>query len=292
MLIKRIVGLRSMGIVDNNSKKQQSYLITEQQREDYQRNGVIVLRDVISQQWLDELAQAIERDINQPGPFYHGYNPKDGKGKFHGNLRIWENDPAFKAYCFESVLPSIAAQLFSSEKVNLLYDQLFVKEPNTLNATRWHSDQPYWPIQGEQILSFWLCLDSVSQANGALEFVQGSHLWNRWFQPESFGEGSGAEYEINEHFEKMPEIEANREQYDIVSWDLKPGDLYVFQGMTIHGAKGNSTSDMRRRGYTVRYIGDDIRYDIRKGLSKPVCNEQMEQGERLTEPQYPQVFPQ
>lgn len=275
----------------NEVNQEPHYSISQQQLEDYQRDGVIVLRDVISQAWLDELAKAVERDIATPGPFFHGYNPKDGKGKFHGNLRIWENDPTFKDYCINSVLPDIAAQLMASETVNLLYDQLFVKEPSTLNATRWHSDQPYWPIKGTQILSFWLCLDPVSQKSGALEFVRGSHLWGRWFQPESFGEGSGAEYEINEHFETMPDIESCREEYDIVSWDLKPGDLYVFQGMTVHGAKGNSTSDVRRRGYTVRYIGDDIRYDHRKGLSKPICNAQMQQGQKLTGAQYPKVYP-
>ena len=268
-----------------------TFTVSQEQQLEYQQQGVIVLRDVISEYWLDKLAHAIERDIANPGPFYHGYNPKDGKGKFHGNLRIWEHDEAFKAYCFDSVLPSIAAQLMESEKINLLYDQLFVKEPNTLNATRWHSDQPYWPIQGEQILSFWLCLDPVSQQNGALEFVKGSHLWNRWFQPESFGEGSGAEYDKNAQFEPMIDIENNRDKYDIASWDLKPGDLYVVQGMTVHGAKGNSTADGRRRGYTVRYIGDDIRYDIRKGLSKPICNPNFKQGDKLCGEQYPQVFP-
>ncbi|MFT5705924.1 MAG: ectoine hydroxylase-related dioxygenase (phytanoyl-CoA dioxygenase family) [Oceanospirillaceae bacterium] len=279
-----------MSSIDNDLYKNE-YQITDAHTTEYNDQGVIVLRDVISAPWLALLAQAVERDITEPGPFYHGYEPKDGKGKFHGNLRIWENDPVFKDYCLHSVLPSIAAQLMKSERVNLLYDQLFIKEANTMNPTRWHSDQPYWPIQGKQIVSFWLCLDTVDQKNGALEFVRGSHLWDRWFQPESFGEGSGAEYEINEDFETMLDIENNRDSYDIASWNLKPGDLYVFQGMTVHGAKGNSTTDQRRRGYTVRYVGDDIRYDIRKGLSTPICNSEMIQGDKLSGVQYPQVYP-
>ena len=35
--------------------------------------------------------------------------------------------------------------------------------------------------------------------------------------------------------------------------------------MTVHGAGGNLRSDVRRRGYTVRYCGDDAVYDTRKG---------------------------
>ena len=266
------------------------YQVSDQAKLQYQCEGVTVLRNVISQPWLDRLAAAIERDIATPGPFYHGYQAKDGKGKFHGNLRIWENDADFSAYCQHSVLPGIAQQLFASDSVNLLYDQLFVKEPGTLNPTRWHSDQPYWPIKGQQILSFWLSLDPVDKENGALEFIRGSHRWNRWFQPEAFGEGSGAEYERNHDIEQMPDIEGHRDDYDIVSWDLQPGDLYVFHGMTVHGASGNRSNHRRRRGYTVRYIGDDIRYDQRKGLSLPICNEKMKQGEKLHGAQYPQVL--
>lgn len=270
-----------------------AYTVAEEDIEAYRRDGAMVLRGVLDKAWLDRLAAAIERDIAKPGPYFHGYVPEDGQGSFHGNLRIWENDPDFQALCFDSGLPAIARRLFGSAKVNLLYDQLFVKEPGTVNRTRWHNDQPYWPVSGSQVASFWFSPDPVTAETGALEFVRGSHKWDRWFQPESFGKGASNElsgYERNPDYEIMPDIEANRSAYEIVSWDLEPGDLYVFQGLTLHGAGGNQRGDLRRRGYTVRYTGDDAVYDARTGTSVPLRDPTKRTGDPMDSATYPVII--
>jgi ectoine hydroxylase-related dioxygenase (phytanoyl-CoA dioxygenase family) len=256
----------------------------------YTDDGALVLRDVIAQSWLTQLAEAVERDIANPGPFYHGYQT-ESDGHFHGNLRIWQNDETFRRFCLESELPKLARQFLQSSKVNLLYDQLFVKESGTTNRTRWHNDEPYWPIRGWQVMSFWVALDETTADSGALEFVRGSHQWNRWFQPETFGvtKAFGA-YERNPDYEDIPDIEADRDAYDIVSWDLSPGDVYVFHALTVHGAPGNSRRDRRRRGYTVRYTGDDVTYDDRPGISKQLLTDALQNGEALDCAQYPVII--
>jgi len=163
--------------------------------------------------------------------------------------------------------------LFNSSKSVLLYDQIFVKEPQTGNRTRWHNDQPYWPVRGWDVLSFWLALDPTTEENGRLEFVRGSHKWDRWFQPERFGDTKDdgkTSYDHNPDYEPMPDIEAARGDYDIIAWDMAPGDVIAFHALTVHGAGGNERDDVRRRGYTVRYLGDDAWYDTRPGTSKPM----------------------
>lgn len=256
----------------------------------FARDGVIVLRQAAGAPWRARLAAAVEDDIRQPGPFYHGY-AAEGGGRFHGNLRLWEHHPTLREYCLHSPLPGIAQQLFGSKKVNLLYDQLFVKEPGTGNRTRWHNDQPYWPVRGTQVLSIWLALDPTTAQTGALEFVRGSHLWNRWFQPEVFGQTEAHDqYERNPNYEPIPDIDAKRSDYDIVTWDLEPGDAYVFHGLTVHGAGGNATNDRRRRGYTVRYTGDDALYDTRPGTNLHLRNAALRDGQVLDSAQYPVVL--
>ena len=101
-------------------------MLNEAAIQQYEEDGVAVLRNVISSDWREKLAEAIECDIEYPGPYVHAYQAEDGAGRFHGNLRIWENDPDFRAYCFESPLPEMAATIFGSTHVNLHYDQLFV----------------------------------------------------------------------------------------------------------------------------------------------------------------------
>ena len=157
--------------------------------------------------------------------------------------------------------------------------------------TRWHNDQPYWPIRGRQVLSIWLALDTTTAENGRVEFVRGSHLWNRWFQPEPFGKtGAITHYESNPDYEDIPDIEAARDQYEIISWDLEPGDAYVFHAMTVHGAGGNRLPDRRRRGYTVRYTGDDVVYDERIGTSKPLHCATLADGDVLDSEQFPRII--
>ncbi|MDE0705573.1 MAG: hypothetical protein OXH59_17830, partial [Rhodospirillaceae bacterium] len=117
------------------------YRVTPQEIEAFGADGAVLLKGVIGPEWRERVAAAIERDIANPGPFCHSYEAA-GEGRFHGNLRVWQNDPDFRAYCFESGLPELAAQFFGASKINLLYDQLFVKEPGTANRTRWHNDQP------------------------------------------------------------------------------------------------------------------------------------------------------
>ena len=87
----------------------------------------------------------------------------------------------------------------------------------------------------------------------------------------------------------MPDIDTARDDYEIVSWDLEPGDVYVFHGLTVHGAGGNVREDVRRRGYAVRYTGDDVRYDTRPGPNINLRSSSHRDGDRLDSEQYPRV---
>ena len=258
----------------------------------FRTDGVVVIRQCVSDKWLEALADAVEADIASPGPFFHGYQSGNRQGRFHGNLRMWEHDATFREFCFTSLLPGLATQLLESQKINLLYDQLFVKESNTPNRTRWHNDQPYWAIRGWQVLSFWIALDPVTEDSGALEFIPGSHRWDRWFQPESFGETQGqSRYEANPDYEPMPDIQLQREDYPLVSWDLEPGDAYAFHGLTVHGSGGNLKGYRRRRGYAVRYTGDDVVYDSSPGTNAHLRSENHSDGDLLDSERYPVVWP-
>lgn len=255
----------------------------------FDNDGALPLRGLFDSADLQQLAAAIADDMREPGPFYHGYE-SDG-GKFHGNLRLWESHPTFRAFCLDSKLPHIAQQFLQATKINLLYDQLFVKESNMAQRTRWHNDQPYWPVKGRQVVSIWIAVDETTAANGRLEFVRGSHRWDRWFQPETFGVTKGiSPYARNPDYETIPDIESARDDYEIVSWDLSPGDVYVFHAMTVHGAGGNASQGRARRGYTVRYIGDDVRYDPRIGVSGPLLCEDLVAGGAMDCAQYPRII--
>jgi ectoine hydroxylase-related dioxygenase (phytanoyl-CoA dioxygenase family) len=264
--------------------------VTDAEIEAYERDGVVMLPGMIDRDWIDALCQAIERDIANPGHGYHGYETEDGKGRFHGNFDVRMHDEVFRDYCEASPLPALAGSFLRSKKVNLFYDQLFVKEPGTNAPTPWHNDQPYWCVKGWQVMTFWLALDPVTLDSGAVEYVRGSHKWDRWFQPESFSKKSAFQYERNPDYEPMPDIEGDRADYDIVSFDMEPGDLLAFHAMILHGSGGNTRSDRRRRGFAVRYTGDDATYDPRTGTNPGVYNPDLQPGDPMDSRQYPLVW--
>lgn len=59
--------------------------VAEEDIRQFREDGVVCLRGVIDQAWRDRLETAIERDMEDPGPFHHGY--PGGGGRFHGNSR-------------------------------------------------------------------------------------------------------------------------------------------------------------------------------------------------------------
>ena len=47
-------------------------------------------------------------------------------------------------------------------------------------------------------------------------------------------------------FEPMPDIEAERDQHDILAWEMEPGDVLIHHSLTVHWAPGNLTAGRRR----------------------------------------------
>lgn len=265
--------------------------VSSSEREAFERDGIVCLRGLIGPDTIERLRAAVDRDIANPGPKYYGYQGK-GDGSFHGNQELWQTDRDFADYCLHSCLPGLAGQFFGANKVNLYFDHLFVKEPGADSPTPWHNDQPYWPVAGWQVMSFWLALDPVSRDSGAVEYVRGSHKWDRWFQPRGFSDSSTGinAYAQNPDYEPIPDIDADRGAYDIVSFDMEPGDVLAFHALTLHGAGGNARRDRRRRGYAVRYTGDDAVYDPRPGTSALLHDADLTQGEPLDSPRFPVVW--
>ena len=84
------------------------------------------------------------------------------------------------------------------------------------------------------------------------------------YRPTPFRKGHEIKFTSSD-LQQIPDIDADRSKYDIRWWEMAPGDCLVFHAMIVHGAPGNDTPGARRRGLSLRYTGDDARYDPRPG---------------------------
>ena len=257
---------------------------------EYRRDGAVCLRGIFDADWRDALAQDIEQDKTAPGPLAKDRTGAGG-GLYFVDFQLWRRWPNCRRFIFDSPAAGIAAQLMGSDTVVFYHDHLLLKERETGAPTPWHHDQPYYPVDGTQILSIWLPLDPVPKA-AAMEFIAGSHLWGRWFQPKFFDAKATRLAGLPEGFEEMPDFDAERANYQILSWEMQPGDAICFHGLTVHGAPGNLSPINRRRAWATRWLGDDTRFAARAGeISPNLTGHGLKPGDPMPCEMFPQVWP-
>ena len=252
----------------------------------YNINGVIVLRNVISENWLKKLQRGIKKNFDNPSKYKCVYEESNGKELFYDDYCNWNRIEEYKDFLFNSKLANIASQLMKSKKINIFHEHVLIKEAGAEKKTPWHQDQSYYCVEGKQNISFWCPLDKVNK-HSSPEFICKSHTWTNKFLPTKF---FGDSYEhIDKDFEKIPDIENSRDKFEILSYDLMPGDIIGFNFATVHGSPGNK-SDRVRRAFSARFTGDDARYIKRKGeMSPPFPNINLKNGEILDSDTFPIV---
>jgi ectoine hydroxylase-related dioxygenase (phytanoyl-CoA dioxygenase family) len=230
----------------------------------FRRDGALPLRGVLDPDQVALLEAGVERTLAEPGPLAIRTQDEGAPGAFFEDFCAWQRIPEFEQVIRESPLAAIAGALTESTQIRLFHDHVLVKEPGTTTRTPWHQDQPYYCIDGAQNVSFWVPLDPVPRES-TLEFVAGSHAGGVWHMPRSFVEGTPMVFEPGALTE-VPDVEADRFAYDIVGWELEPGDAVAFHMLTLHAAAG---SRARRRAFSLRLIGDDVTYAPRPHRSSP-----------------------
>jgi len=264
--------------------RQAARLITAEEIAEYAENGVVKLSGIFDLEWIEYLREAVETAMANPGPFAEEY--AKGEGRFFGDLDVARRHAPFRDFIHNSPAAEITGTIMDSSKVNFFYDQLLVKEPGTAERTPWHQDQPYWAVSGWQVASIWLPLDHVAKES-ALKYVKGSHHWGA-HNPHNFVDNSPYQ---GTGLPELPDIDTNREQYEILGWDMEPGDCLVFQAMMVHGSEGNTSLQNRRRALATRWTGDDARYEVRSGdVAIPTTDPGLKHGDLMDCDEFPVIW--
>lgn len=258
--------------------------VSDEEIATYRRQGVVKLPQIFPFDWIEHLREATDAAMANPGPYAEEY--AKGGGRFYGELDVARRLDSVWAFVQHSPAAAIAGAVMEASRVNFFYDQLLVKEPGTAERTPWHQDQPYWAVSGRQVASIWLPLDPVSKG-ASLQYVTGSHEWGE-HNPQHFSDGSPYE---GTDLPSLPDIDGEPERYDILSWDMQPGDCLVFQAMIVHGSQGNLSASTRRRALATRWTGDDARYCIRAGeTGYPPFDPGLNHGDRMSCDAFPEVW--
>jgi len=256
--------------------------------EAYQRDGVVVLRGLVTSATITDLARGVEANLAAPGPWANEYTPQGTTGRFFDDYVNWQRIEDFARHATTGPVPAAARELMGCTTARLFHEHVLVKEAETREVTPWHHDDPYYGIDGMDNVSIWIPLDPIPESV-ALRFIPGSHRWNRRFIPRRFADQS-AYVDAAHDFEHLPPPD----QLDgsaIVTTPVELGDAVAFHYRTLHSAPGTlGTAVTRRRAVSFRYVGDDARFATRPWrTSPPLDGNGLQPGDPLEDPRFPVV---
>jgi len=230
-------------------------MLTAEELQQYNDDGVVMLKQAVAPNWMAMVEAGIEEARNNSSTLGKFMSRKvEG---YQMDIFLWKRIDILRDLIYYGPFAHLAQQLMGSNEVRFFYDQMFLKEPGTEAPTPWHQDLSFWPIRGEQICSFWIPCDPVNRESSGLLYVKGSHKWPQRFKAVS---PDYVATTIDDEMDDIPDINANLDKYELLDWEMEPGDLLMFHPLTLHGSYGNSSRVRRRRALALRWVGDDVVY--------------------------------
>lgn len=127
----------------------------------------------------------------------------------------------------------------------------FAKFPGDGTEVPWHQDAQYWPLHPAKTVSVWLAIYDTDEQNAAMQIVRGSH------------QSTFKHHSINKaHY--VLDLEVDRDAIkaeDVVSMDLKAGEISLHDNRLLHGS-GPNQSNRIRAGQTMRFCPTEVKCDL------------------------------
>lgn len=275
--------------------------ITAEDVETYHRDGVVLLKDLFDSEWIEVLKQGLIKNGENPTHRARTWD-RDAEGRtMFWDSQAWQGIEEYQQFIFNSPAAALAGKLLRAKEINFFFDAVFVRSPGTQFATPWHQDEPYWSIEGYDTCTIWMPLVPVKKEN-ALAYVPGSHLSTQVFDQYNFGDlNPDGKTDVDQvdfsgiAEDAIPDIDANRERYGVVSWDMEPGDCVAFNSRILHGGSGKLDKDRELRVFTSKWLGDDARIKFRECGMDPdhsaiMTEHGLKPGDRPGTDLYPRVW--
>ena len=237
-------------------------MITSEVQERYRKDGVVCLRNVISEKWIDCTRAGIARNLEQPGRFFRDQTPADSPGRYVFDYWSWQQIPEFAKLIMDSPIAGIVGELLEAVHLNLLMDNWFMRESGATAGAPWHHDEPYFDFSGGKKCVFWFPLEPVGVSEG-LTFLAGSHDWNKLFMPSNFREKKPFKGDMKGYL-PIDSIEFDAPEHQFLNWEMEVGDCLIFDFRTLHVATtevGELPSTIHRM--SLRFGDQDVRFKPR-----------------------------
>jgi phytanoyl-CoA hydroxylase len=254
--------------------------LTQQQVDEYQRDGLLVYRGLMSDAEIASLISSIEEAVAQMGssviagmkevepatkPSADDYYAK----VFLQRINMWKISPAIRKIFLGPQLGEMASRLAGVDCMRVWHDQTLQKAP-WANPTAWHLDAPYWSFDSRQAISIWIALDDATVQNGCMSYLPGTHRTADPKRNVGIGKDFGALFTAYPEWARLEPVVAT----------MKRGDCGFHNGLTAHGAGPNMTP-RPRRAMTCGYMPDGCTFNGTKNILPTDYFESLKVGDVL-----------
>ncbi|MEM7292851.1 MAG: phytanoyl-CoA dioxygenase family protein [Pseudomonadota bacterium] len=113
-----------------------------------------------------------------------------------------------------------------------------VKAPRSVGYFGWHQDATYWPVAPlDQMVSVWVALGRVSQSNGGMRVIPGSHRWGQMSHETTFNSAS-----MLRRGQRITDKFSEQESVDL---HYEPGEASFHHSYVVHGSGANESASWR-----------------------------------------------
>ena len=209
-------------------------MLTEDQKRFYEREGYLKVEGVVTGEALARL-QRITHDLIDASREVSGSNDVYDLDEGHSpetprltRIKLpHKQHPLYDEVLRRSAVTEVLRDLLGDD-ATLITAKLNTKAPGGGAAVEWHQDWAFYPHTNDDLLAFGLMLEDVTEANGPLQVIPGSHR------------GPVLSHQMNGVFAGAvdpDDPEFHREK--IVTLTGKAGDMTVHHARTLHGSAPN-----------------------------------------------------
>ncbi|WP_197321361.1 phytanoyl-CoA dioxygenase family protein [Saccharomonospora sp. NB11] len=219
-------------------------VLSDAEAEAYDRDGYVVVEDVLSQAFLREVVADLdhfEEARVESAKLASGKNTITQAGKVTFNVQLARHSARLRELISLPLLQHMMYDLIGPN-VRLYWDQSVYKSPHSELVFPWHQDTGYTFVdQPGQIVTAWIALTDAAEDSGCMWVLPGAHRVG----PLVHEKGESG----NWVFESDPS--------GMIPLPVKAGSIVVFAGLLPHMTGGNSKS-WTRKALVVEYAPDGM----------------------------------
>ena len=224
---------------------------------DFERDGYVAFRPLISVQEVRSLKAEIERFVRDVVPTMPTaqvyYEDKSDTSTLKQLQRMYEHDAYFEDLMLNGPVRRIAETVLQDDVVPVNM-QFFNKPPNVGQATPPHQDGYYFHLDPCEAVTGWLALEDVDDESGCIHYVRGSHKKDE-FRPHGQTGVLGFSQGITD-------FGSSDDQANEVAFPCSAGTFLMHHAKTIHRAGANRSKTRSRRALGFIYYAKRAKLNV------------------------------